>query len=55
MLKEKEAEFASNLSEKSDAWKKPERLGSALMLALLIEKPEVNFSCCDCFKLTPFY
>lgn len=39
MLKAKEAEFASNLPEKSDAWRRPERLGSALMLALLIENP----------------
>lgn len=31
MLKAKEAEFASNLPEKSDAWRRPERLGSALV------------------------
>lgn len=41
MLKEKETEFASTLPEKSDGWRKPERLGGALMLALLVEMPEV--------------
>lgn len=32
-------EFASNLPEKSNGWRKPERLVSALLLALLIGKP----------------
>lgn len=54
MLKEKEMEFTSNLAEKSNAWRKPERFDSALMLALPIEKPG-EFSCCVFFKLTPFY
>lgn len=39
MLKEKEAEFPSNLAEKSDAWRKSERFDSELMLASLTEKP----------------